>query len=286
VFEFGGKTVKNSSGYSLKDLFIGSEGTLGIIVKIYLKLLPQPRESVSLLMPFSDVESCISAVPKVLRFEKIPTAIEFMEKDVITTAEKFKGSKFPHNTAKAYLLLMIDGDSEDELEKTYMDIAEICLENGAEDVLIADTEKNKEAIWGLRDVFLEAIKNSTTDMDECDVVVPVTKLAAFIDSVKGIKDKYDLRVMTFGHAGDGNVHVYICRDETPEGSWKEKLAGLMKDMYDVAKDLEGQVSGEHGIGHAKKEYLKASIGEDALGLMRGIKSLFDPLNILNPGKVV
>ena len=235
--ELGGKAVKNSSGYSLKDLIIGSEGTLGIITKLILRLIPKPGHTASLLIPYNDIDSCIASVPKILKYRSIPTAIEFMEKEVIETAEGFTGKKFPHNSAEAYLLILFDANSSEELEKSYMDIAQICLENGAEDVFIADTDKNMEAIWSLRDVFLEAIKNSTTEMDECDVVVPVNRLADFVNSIKVITKRHELRILTFGHAGDGNVHVYICKDDVSDDIWKRKLELVMKELYNTSQKL-------------------------------------------------
>jgi glycolate oxidase len=286
VIEVGGKVAKNSSGYSLKDIFVGSEGTLGIVTKLILKIVPAPGSIVSLLVPFGDVDSCISAVPDILRYRTLPTAVEFMQKEVIEAAEIFLGRKFPHDASEAYLLLMYDGVLPEDLEKTYMDAAQICMEKGAEDVFVADTEKKNEAIWSIRDVFLEAIKSTAVEMDECDVVVPVSELAVFIKSIGAIKAKYDIRILCFGHAGDGNVHVYVCRDRLSDADWKERLKHVMKEMYDKAIVLKGQVSGEHGIGHAKIEYLKESSGAVKIQIMKDIKAVFDPKNILNPGKIV
>lgn len=285
VLSLGGKVVKNSSGYSLKDLIIGSEGTLGIITKATLKLLPLPKKAISLLIPFNDLERAIETVPKIIRSKAIPTAIEFMQGEVILASEEYLGKKFPDHSADAYLLLTFDGNSKEEIEKAYEKVAEICLAEGALDVLISDTEERQEAIWSARGAFLEAIKNSTTEMDEVDVVVPRNKVASFVKFTHTLQEEYNIRIKSFGHAGDGNLHIYILKDELTEEVWQEKLKLVMKRMYDRAKELKGQVSGEHGIGYAKKEYLKESLADENMEIMRGIKAVFDPKNILNPGKV-
>ncbi len=285
VIELGGKIVKNSSGYSLKDLIIGSEGTLGIVTKAILKLLPLPKKAISLLIPFPDLETAIETVPKVIKSKSIPTAIEFMVRDTIISAEEFLGKKFPDSSSDAYLLLTFDGNSKEEIEAAYENVAHICLDSGAYDVYISETEERHEAIWSARGAFLEAIKASTTEMDECDVVVPRNHVAEFIKYTDELQKEFNIRIRSFGHAGDGNLHVYILRDDLEYDVWKEKLNAVMDCMYDRAKELNGQVSGEHGIGLVKKPYLDRSLGEIPLSLMAGIKATFDPKNILNPGKV-
>ena len=285
VLKLGGKVVKNSSGYSLKDLIIGSEGTLGIITKATLKLLPLPKKAISLLVPFKELEKAIDTVPKIIKSKSIPTAVEFMQGEVIIAAEEYLGKKFPDHSSDAYLLLTFDGNSKEDIERDYERVANICLEEGALDVLISDTEERQEAIWSARGAFLEAIKNSTTEMDEVDVVVPRNKVATFVKFTNTLKEKHDIRIKSFGHAGDGNLHIYILKDELSEDVWNQKLNSVMKDMYAKAIELKGQVSGEHGIGFAKKEYLSESLSEENISIMRGIKEVFDPKNILNPGKV-
>lgn len=286
VEEFGGKIVKNSSGYSLKDLMIGSEGTLGIITKLILKLVPLPEHSVSLLIPYGKMEDAIGAVPEIIRLKSSPTAIEFMEREVILFAEDFLGKKFPDRKSPAYLLLTFDGNSRMQVEAEYDKTARLCLENGALDVFLVDTPERKDAVWSARGAFLEAIKASTTEMDECDVVVPRNKIAEFIRYTHELAEKYHIRIPSFGHAGDGNLHIYICRDNLEEGAWREKLESVMEDMYVKAGEIGGAVSGEHGIGYAKRVYLREQLGEEQIGIMQGIKRVFDPKGLLNPGKVI
>ncbi len=285
VVNFGGKVVKNSSGYAMKDLLVGSEGTLGIVTKAILKLLPLPQKAISLLIPFPTLEQAIRTVPLIIKSKSIPTAIEFMQRETIIDAEEFLGKKFPDNQSDAYLLLKFDGNSTEEIEADYDKVAHICLSQGALDILISDTEERNDSIWKARGAFLEAIKASTTYMDEIDVVVPRSKVNEIVEFSHKLQDKVGVRIKSFGHAGDGNLHAYVLKDDLSEEEWEKRLAIAMDEMYKKADELNGQVSGEHGIGFAKKPYLEKSLSPEILEIMRGIKMVFDPKNILNPGKV-
>ena len=285
ILELGGKVVKNSSGYDLKDIIIGSEGTLAFITKAILKLLPLPQKAVSLLVPFPSLAQAIGTVPLIVKSKAIPTAIEFIEREVIMDAEQFLGQSFPDNQADAYLLLKFDGDTAEDIAKAYDGVAQICLEQGACDVLIADTDERADAIWKTRGSFLQAINGSTTMMDEVDVVVPRNRVNEFVEFVHALQEEMHIRIKSFGHAGDGNLHVYILRDDLDDDEWHRVLEATMEKMYAKARAMEGQVSGEHGIGFAKKPYLKESLDPAAVAVMQGIKKAFDPNNILNPRKV-
>lgn len=285
VLTLGGKNVKNASGYSLLNLMIGSEGTLGILTRVTVKLIPEPAENVSILVPFSDLDRCIEAVPHVLACGE-PTAVEFMQKGVIAAAEAYLGKQFPDASADAYLLIRLDGPSYAALEPALEQLTDTLLSLGAEDVLLADTEERKSAIWDARGAFLEAINSSTPSMDECDVVVPRDKIAAFVRGSVAIGAETGLRIQSFGHAGDGNLHIYACKDALPDDVWESKREAVMEALYAQARMLGGEVSGEHGIGHAKVDFLRESVGETQMRLMAGIKAVFDPKGILNPGKVV
>lgn len=285
ILNIGGKVVKNSSGYSLKDLIVGSEGTLGIITKAILRLLPLPKESISLLIPFSGLDKAIEMVPKIIKSKAVPTAIEFMQRETILAAEDFLGKRFPDNTSDAYLLLTFDGNSSEQVEKDYETVADLCLGEGALDVFIVNTDERKESVWSARGAFLEAIKASTTEMDECDVVVPRNRVAEFIKYTKELQEEFGVRIPSFGHAGDGNLHVYVCKDDLDEETWEKKLNDVFEKMYNKSVELNGLVSGEHGIGYAKKDYMFKQYGEEQVRIMSGIKKVFDPKNILNPGKV-
>ncbi|MBL4938284.1 FAD-binding oxidoreductase [Clostridium sp. YIM B02515] len=285
VIEVGGKVVKNSSGYSIKDMICGSEGTLAVITKAVLKLLPLPKKTISLLIPFPNLQMAIGTVPKIIKSKAVPTAIEFMQREVILAAEEYLGKKFPDNTSDAYLLLTFDGNSKEEIERNYEKVAELCLNEGALDVFISDTDERKEAIWSARGAFLEAVKATTTEMDECDVCVPRNKVADFINYTHELQEGFNVRIRSFGHAGDGNLHVYVLRDELTEEEWKKKLSEVFECMYKRARELNGVVSGEHGIGYAKRAYLFEQYDEAYIELMKNIKLAFDPKNLLNPGKV-
>lgn len=285
IVEFGGKVVKNSSGYSLKDLMIGSEGTLGFITKATLKLLPLPKKAISLLIPFPSLKQAIDTVPLIIKSKAIPTAIEFMQREVIIDAEKYLGKQFPDSQSDAYLLLKFDGNSTEEIEAAYDNVAKLCLDQGALDVLISDTEEREESIWKARGAFLEAIKGSTTYMDEVDMVVPRNKVNEMVDYLHNLHKEVNIRIKSFGHAGDGNLHSYILQDGLSKEEFGKRMGLAMEKIYKKANELGGQVSGEHGIGFAKKPYLKESLDKETLQLMSGIKKAFDPKNIMNPHKV-
>lgn len=285
IMKLGGKVAKNSTGYSLKDLVIGSEGTLAVITEAILKLVPLPKLSVSLLVPFADMKSAIEAVPHIIRSKVTLTAIEYMSRDTILFSESYLGKKFPDSKNDAYILLTFDGNTQQQIEDDMQTIADLCLEIGALDVYIVDTEERKKSVWSARSAFLEAIKASTTQMDECDVVVPGSKVDEFIKYTHQIAEETGVRIPSFGHAGDGNLHVYICRDQLDDAQWETVLNHCFDLMYAKAVELGGLVSGEHGIGYAKKKYMRRQYGESQLALMQGIKQVFDRKNILNPGKV-
>ncbi len=285
VMELGGKVVKNSSGYALKDLIVGSEGTLAVITEAVLKLVPKPAVSVSLLMPFDTMDEALDAVPEIVRSQAAPTAIEYFARETILFAEDYLGKRFPEDTHAAYLLLTFDGAGPAQVEAEYSATADLCQVLGARDALIIDTDERKDSVWPARGAFLEAIKASTTEMDECDVVVPRSRIADFIKFTHRLAEELNVRIPSFGHAGDGNLHIYICRDALEQGDWEQVLETAFDRMYARAAEMGGLVSGEHGIGWAKKKYMAAQYGPEEMALMGRIKAAFDPNNILNPGKV-
>ncbi len=286
-----GKTVcKTSSGYSLLHLMIGSEGTLGIITELTMKLIPKPEVDVSLILPFPDVESCIAAVPAIKLANLDPQSIEFMEDDIVRSSAAFTGNAvFPTEMngepVGACLLVTFVGHNEDELDMTMEKLAEVAEEAGAMDVLVVDTPTLKKDVWAARSSFLTAIEADTKHMDELDVVVPVGEIPGYLAYVRSLGAEFGLFVRNFGHAGDGNMHIYACSNELTEEEFLERDEGFMAKAYAKCNEVGGQVSGEHAIGHAKKKYLRASAGDVAYDLMAAIKKVFDPDMILNPGKV-
>ena len=286
IMTLGGKISKNSSGYDLKDLIIGSEGTLAIVTKIIAKIVPRPKLMTSLLIPFNTLKEALEAVPAIMNLEDTATTIEFMEKEVIEDAKIYLGKDFPNGDYNAYLIVSYSGNNKEEIRRMIETCSELVLEKGAIDVFISDTQERQSSIWDARGAFLEAIKNSSSEMDECDVVVDIDKVADFLDFAKNVAKRIDIRMRSFGHAGDGNLHIYILKDALSDELWKKKAKNFMDELYDEAEILRGQVSGEHGIGHAKREYLMSAISTSEYELMRKIKLAFDPNNILNPGKVI
>ncbi len=240
---------------------------------------------ISLLIPFPTLDHAINTVPLIVKSKTIPTAIEFMQREVIIDAEQYLGKAFPDKQSDAYLLLKFDGNSVEEIEKAYDSVAKLCLEQGALDVLISDTEEREDSIWKARGAFLEAIKGSTTYMDEVDMVVPRSSVNEMVTYLHGLQKECELRIKSFGHAGDGNLHAYMLKDDLSDEEWEKRMSKAMEKVYEKARKLGGQVSGEHGIGFAKKPYLRDSLPEVNLSLMNGIKKVFDPNNILNPHKI-
>ena len=286
ITQFGRKVVKDSTGFSLKNLIIGSEGTLAIVTKAILKITTKPNETLSLLVPFETREAAIEAVPEIIKAQLNTIAIEFFERNTILMSEEFLGKKFPEKRSDAYILLTFEGHNKNELRFNYQSAAEICIrELNAIDAFIVDTDDRKETVWKARGAFLEAIKSSTSEMDECDVVVPRSEVSNFIKFTYELQEKYNIRIPSFGHAGDGNLHIYICRDNYSKEQFEVILEKVFNELYERANQVGGLVSGEHGIGYAKKGYMKDQLGETQIELMNGIKKVFDPNNILNPGKI-
>ncbi len=286
IVNFGKGVAKESSGYALKDLMIGSEGTLGIITQLTLKLIPKPTLNVSLLVPFGDIRSCLAAVPYVVQLPDTCTTLEFMEKEVLDDAKEYLGKDFPDRHYPAYLILTYSASSQSQLDSMIASASDLLKTLDAKDVFLSDTVERQNALWNTRGAFLEAIKNSTSLMDEADVVMPITRIADYLDYIKELSIQYNVRIRTFGHAGDGNLHVYVCKDHIENEQWNKILPIIMDDLYQRTLEENGAVSGEHGIGHAKKSYLEVSVGSTQINLMREIKHIFDPNSILNPDKII
>lgn len=290
ITKLGASVSKTSSGYSLLNLMIGSEGTLGIITELTLKIIPAPQKVISLIIPFEDLETAISTVPILKRANLDPQALEFMEREIVLSSERYIGrSVFPKEMdgvdVGAYLLVTFDGDDEDQLMDVVEKACELVLEEGALDVLLADTPPKIRDAWAARSSFLEAIEAETKLLDECDVVVPVNQIAKFLTFANACGEECGLTIKSFGHAGDGNLHIYQCSNDLEEDEFKRRVDNYFTKLYAEAVACGGLVSGEHGIGSGKVKYLKESVGETNMALMEGIKKVFDPNMILNPGKV-
>lgn len=291
VTSFGGNVSKTSSGYSLKDLIVGSEGTLAIITKVMLQLVPAPSEDISMIVAYENLHDCISTVPKLFREKIQPQSLEFMEREIVEASERHIGKKtFPTEVEGveigAYLIIRFDGNDLDALYDSVEKAGDVVMDNGALDVLLADTPDKKKNAWAARGAFLEAIEAETKLLDECDVVVPVSQIANYLQFVNETAKNYDFEVKSFGHAGDGNLHIYQCSNTMEEEEFKKQVDEFLGIIYKKAYDIEGLLSGEHGVGKGKVHFLKDLEGEINIELMRGIKKAFDPKGILNPGKVI
>ena len=284
VIDLGGKVAKNASGYNLMHLMIGSEGTLGIVTEITVRLLPLPAELTSLLVPFQSLEDAVGVVPTLGKEGIIPQALEFFRRDVLEASTDYLGRAFPHGGAPVYLLLRMEASSPAEMERLIDRTGRLCLEAGAEDVLIADTAERQRALWDARGAFLEAL--GWSEQDECDIVVPRDRIAEIVLYSDRIAEDIGLRLSSFGHAGDGNIHINILRENLERGEWESRRDRVMELIYQKCAELGGKVSGEHGIGHSKRAFLAQYSHPVELEMMRRIKAAFDPGGILNPGKIL
>ena len=275
----GSKNVKDASGLSLKNLIIGSEGTLAVITKCILKIIPKPEYSKSVLVPFADLESGISTVQKILFANANPTAVEFVERKVVELGEKFTGIKYPHPEAAAYLLLTFDG-KQNEVKENLEIIKNVVLQNGALDFVIPESPERLEEIWKVRGCLVKAVE-ATSEQEPVDLVVPIDKVAEFVEFVNKTQKKVGMQMVAFGHAGDGNVHLCVVRGSRSEEEWKTELQKNMECVYSKAYELGGLTSGEHGIGLSKRHYFLKETKNTNLQMMNAIKTSLDPHHILN-----
>ena len=284
VIRHGGKLLKNVTGYNLAQLLIGSEGTLGVITKIYFRLLPMPRHRMLLLIPFDTLEASARTVPAIMHAGIMPSALEFMERDAIEMAERHLGKPFPNPGAAAQLLVELDGSDEGSIQREAERITGIALAEGATDVLAADTPTRMGELWALRRSLGVAVKSESVYKEE-DTVVPRANLVALLVGVKEIAKRHGIRTVCYGHAGDGNLHVNILKMDLDDATWTGGLVPMIREIFQLTVALGGMISGEHGIGYVQKDYLPLALSSDEIDLMRAIKRAFDPAGILNPGKI-
>ncbi len=291
IINVGGKIMKNSTGYNLLNLFIGSEGTLGVISQATIQLMPSPQVIRSLIIPYDELEKAIDTVPSLIDQKILPLAVEFVPREVIRITEEFLNKKWPSSIGSTYLLIILDASGKEEIDRLSLDVAELCLASGALDVFVADSEQKQQQVLEIRSQIYEAIKSHTLEI--LDIVVPRAEIANHVKKIQEVSKKYDIWLPTFGHAADGNVHTHIMKarfvDETiipvSEDEAKTKLDLIRSDLYKDCRKRGGMISGEHGIGLVKKPYLSLVLDPEEIALMKGIKSIFDPNNILNPGKI-
>jgi len=284
IIKTGGEFVKCSTGYDLTQLIVGSEGTLAIVTKVILKLTTKPIKIEVLFAPFTNLQNAIDAVPEILRLKMTPIGIEFMEKSIIEIAEKYLGREIPYHQYDAFLMIIIEGDSETEIYEYFSNVEEICKQHEAVEIMVPGSERAKRRLLDAREKFFHALKRYAP-MELLDVVVPRSKIARFIRKVKELSEEYQVPIIVYGHAGDGNVHLHpICLNMNRE-EWSSRLPHLKSDIYHAGVSFGGTISGEHGIGLDKKTYLSIAMDNELLNIMKAIKRAFDPNDILNPGKI-
>ncbi|TGD59099.1 FAD-binding oxidoreductase [Flavobacterium humi] len=282
----GANTLKNSTGYNLTQLMVGSEGTLGIITKIVLKLLPCNSHNVLMLVPFYQASQACEAVSAIFRAGIVPSALEFMERDAIDWAVRFvEGiSVTIQPEHQAHLLIEVDGNYPEVLMLEAEKIMGVVEQFQIDEILFADTDEQKNALWKMRRGVAEAVKSNSIYKEE-DTVVPRYELPKLLQGIKEIGKKYGFKSVCYGHAGDGNLHVNIIKSDMTDANWKTEVPKGIREIFELTVSLKGTLSGEHGIGFVQKNYMDIAFSEVQLQLMRNIKRVFDPNNVLNPGKI-
>lgn len=288
LLKLGGKLVKDVTGYNLLGLMIGSEGTLGIFTKVILRLMPLPKASVDLLVPFKSPEAAIAVVPKIMTSTGIiPTAIEFMDRTSLRAACTYLNESLDIGQAGAMLLITVDGTDVAQVEREYEMVGELCLKEGAIEVYVADNHTTSERVWKIRRNIAEAFKVQSPRQSLEDIVVPIAAIPAMVSGLQDLAKKWDLQIPAYGHAGDGNLHATpVMNPAWDDATWHKKLPDILVDMYKLTAGLGGTLSGEHGIGHKRKEYMPLVFNQATLDVMKAVKRAFDPNLILNPGKIV
>lgn len=281
----GANTLKYASGYNLTQLMIGSEGTLGVVTKIVTKLIPKVQHSVLMLGSFAENEQACAAVSAIFRAGITPSALEFMERKGVEWVVQYDDIKFDiKEGVNAYLMIEFDGDDLDVIFKDCEKVNTVLEEFGCSEVLFADTAGQKEELWRMRRTMAESVKSNSVYKEE-DTVVPRAALPELINGIKEIGSRYGFESVCYGHAGDGNLHINIIKAGMSDEDWKHKLKDGIVELFELTAGLGGTISGEHGIGLVQKEFMSVKYSELSLNLMRGIKKVFDPNGILNPGKI-
>lgn len=281
----GANVLKNSTGYNLTQLMVGSEGTLGVITKVVLRLIPLPAENLLMLVPFRTAERACEAVSAVFKAGITPSAMEFMERDALKFVMQVTDVKVPlPDYVQAHLLIEVDGNDRDVLFKECEKISEVLYNFECEEILFADTAQQKADLWRARRTVGEAVKSHSIYKEE-DTVVPRAELPVLLKGVKEIGAKYGFNSVCYGHAGDGNLHVNIIKENMSDDDWNKKVPLGIKEIFELCVKLKGTISGEHGIGLVQKDYMPIAFNQTQINLQKGIKKLFDPNLILNPGKI-
>ncbi len=287
IIETGANTLKNSTGYNLTQLMVGSEGTLGIATKIIVKLLPLPKYDLLMLVPFRSLDDACAAVSEVFRAGFTPSAMELMERDALDWVSNYVQSNVVklEDDIQAHLLIEVDGNNLDVLMKEMESISELISKFNIADILFAESAAQKSELWRLRRGINEAVKNNAISKEQ-DTVVPRAELPKLVKGVKEVGEKYKFKTVCYGHAGDGNLHIRLIKGDLTDEQWNGAyIKKAITEIFTICKQLGGTISGEHGIGLVQQEYMNIVFSEKALDIQRNIKKVFDPNGILNPGKM-
>jgi len=286
IVQLGGKLSKDVSGYDLKSLVVGSEGTLGIATKAIIKLIGNPTARADLLVLFKTPREAIDVVPVILSKGLTPTSIEFMDQLSIITSCKYLNESLPYEKAGAMLLIELDGTNAEQIEMDLIAAGQLCQEHGAIEVYVAEDRNNIERIWNVRRNIAEAFKVYSPVQSLEDIVVPISRIPEIIPKLDALSDTYHIKIPCYGHAGDGNLHATLVKDpDMSMEDWRLNEVACLHELYRITGELGGKISGEHGIGLKRKQFLKEVIDPVELQLMQAIKKAWDPNNIMNPGKI-
>ncbi|MBL0329000.1 MAG: FAD-binding protein [Bacteroidetes bacterium] len=287
IIETGANTLKNSTGYNLTQLMVGSEGTLCVVTKIIVKLLPLPKYDLLMLVPFKSLDEACAAVSEVFRAGFTLSAMELMERDALDWVSKYVQSNVVklEDDIQAHLLIEVDGNDLDVLMKEMEAIAELMNKYHIADILFAESAAQKNELWRLRRGINEAVKNNAISKEQ-DTVVPRAELPKLVKGVKEVGERYHFKTVCYGHAGDGNLHIRLIKGDLTDEQWNgDYIKKAIAEIFTICKQLGGTISGEHGIGLVQQEYMHLVFSEKALEIQRNIKKVFDPNGILNPGKM-
>ncbi len=284
IIKTGGKLYKDVTGYNLTQTLVGSEGTLAVITEILLKLIPLPSLHLMLMIPFPSLEQAAKTVSAIMSAGIDPSALEFMERDAIIASREQLGTHIDYDDAAAHLLIELDGNNQDLIDERAEKIGEIAMAHEALDVLLAESKQKQEELWNIRRSLSEAVKSRSVYKEE-DTVVPRDKIPELLSRIKELCARWKIASVCYGHAGDGNIHVNLLKDDLPDDVWNNGLDTMIRELFAIVVDLGGSLTGEHGVGYSQREYISIMKTPAELAIMKRVKDAFDPQGILNPGKI-
>lgn len=287
VIRYGGKLIKNVTGYDLNKLLIGSEGTLGIITEITFRLVPKPKHQVDVLVPFEHIGQGVELVLRLVRDDRLlPAVVEFVERKGIAACNAVADNSLPFANAAVQVLVELEGNDRQQILDDCIRLGELAMELGAREPLVADNPTDQTRLWTARRSLAKVLKQVYCEVFAEDIVVPLAELPATVEFIGRLEQKYRVPVVPFGHIGDGNIHVDVCRDHTDREAWQQTCAALIDELVDFVLQHGGQITAEHGVGSARRSLMPRALGPAELDTMRRLKTALDPDNLLNPGKIL